>query len=531
MADHQKRIALDSDKAKRAENISNKNARLLANSEDILPQWIVDHSEEVMSLTGSLNFNEWTIEQKKIILDKVSASELNQNLRNFISSNFHVAESYLLEYILENKIAITDDVKIIMPSAVLYFFATSDVDPWAYDGLTDEHKRKLTEAFRHVRKFYTTNKGKYKDARELVKALCKAEQVPAPQFSPMVQGTATNKFRTTATKNIVIDRNGNGTIEQEGFKAFMKDYSRLKGGLTTGAKKLLDAGAIELTNSNHYRAKPEQAINTTVSISLEKYGILRGYEISPRTTETPEEETAEKNRLRNVMCEIRKRANLELDLLYCLSLSWTEPGKKKNADYKDVRVLQSKGIRNGYINMRFSEDMAAYLLQAYEMNYPTALQALDERNPRNYNVGYKLAYHHSIDRNRTKGTNCIIGVESLLAACGDIPTYEEIQASRDRGHWEQRIKEPLEKALDSNVETGVVTSWEYSNSKGVPLNEEQIAIPDYQTFISLYIHFEMRNEPDQSERLQRKAERIEGATAKKQRRKPASKKKDTEGGN
>lgn len=331
----------------------------------------------------------------------------------------------------------------------------------------------------------------------------------AEAYLPMVQGAATNRFRATATKNIILDRNGNATIEEEGFKAFMQDYSKLKGGLSTGAKKMLDVGAIQLTTLNHFRAKAGHPLNTAVSIALEEYGLMRGYDIATRTTSTPEEAEAEKNRLTNVMHEIRKRANAELALLYSLSLSWTEPGRKKNADYKDVRVLQSKGIRGGYINMRFSEDMAAYLVHAYMMQYPTALQALDERNPRTYNIGYKLALHHSNDNNRAKGTANIISVKALLDACGDIPTYEEIQDSKDRGHWERRIKDPLEAALDSNLASRVITSWEYCNSKRLPLDEGQISIADYQTFTGLYIHFEMADEPDQSERLQSKAERIE----------------------
>ena len=354
---------------------------------------------------------------------------------------------------------------------------------------------------------------------------------PVEAFLPMVQGAATNKFRATATKNIVIDRNGNATIEEEGFKAFMKDYSRLKGGLSTGAKKMLDAGALQLTALNNFRARQGQPINTAVSIALEEYGLMRGHDITPRMTSTPEEAEAEKKRLFNVMCEIRKKANAELALLYSLSLSWTEPGRKKNADYKDVRVLQSKGIRGGYINMRFSEDMAAYLVHAYLMQYPTALQALDERNARTYNIGYKLALHHSMDNNRAKGTANIISVKALLEACGDMPTYEEIQASKNRGHWERLIKDPLEKALDSNLASGVITKWEYSNSRGVPLDEGQISIANYQTFAGLYIHFEMADEPDQSERLQRKAERTEEAKAKRPRKKrTASKKNATEAG-
>lgn len=353
---------------------------------------------------------------------------------------------------------------------------------------------------------------------------------PAEAFLPMAQGAATNKFRATATKNIVIDRNGNATIEQEGFKAFMRDYSKLKGGLSTGAKKMLDAGAIQLTANNHFRAKKGQPIDTSVSISLEEYGLMRGYDISPRMTSTPEEAEAEKNRLTNVRHEIRKRANAELALLYSLSLSWTEPGRNKNADYKDVRVLQSKGIRGGYINMRFSEDMASYLVHAYIMQYPTALQALDERNPRTYNIGYKLALHHSNDNNRAKGTANIISVKALLEACGDIPPYEEVQASKDRGHWERRIKDPLEAALDSNSTSGVVTNWEYCNSKRLPLDEGQISIADYQTFIGLYVHFEMADEPNQSERLQRKEERKEEAKAKRPRKRTTSKKKATGAG-
>lgn len=345
-------------------------------------------------------------------------------------------------------------------------------------------------------------------------------------FLPMVQGTGTNRFRGAATKNIRLDRNGNAIIEEEGFKAFMKGYTSIKGGLSTGAKKMLDAGALELTANNHFRAKEGQPLETAVAIPLEEYGRMRGYDLTPRPTTTPEQAEAEKKRLTNVMHEIRKRANAELELLYSLSLSWTEPGKKRNGDYVDVRVLQSKGIKGGYINMRFSEDITNYLCHAFVMQYPLALQGVDERNPRTYNIGYKLALHHSMDNNRAKGTNNIISVKSLLEACGDIPTFEEVQASKDVGHWERRIKDPLEKALDTIQAEGVIQSWEYCNSKGVALEDGQASIPDYHTFMELYILFTMEGEPDQSERLQRKAERKEATKKKRPRKKAASKEKD-----
>ena len=346
--------------------------------------------------------------------------------------------------------------------------------------------------------------------------------LPSETYLPMVQGAATNRFRATATKNIVIDRNGNATIEEEGFKAFIKGYTNLKGGLSVGAKKMLDAGALALTAQNHFRAKQGQHINTAIAIPLEEYGRMRGYDLTPRQTSTPEEEEAEKKRLDGELHNARKKANAELALLYSLSLTWTEPGKKQ-ADYTDVRVLQSKGIRNSYINMRFTEDIANYLTHAYIMQYPTALQAIDERNPRTYNIGWKLALHHSMDNNRARGTANIISVKSLLEACGDMPSFEEVQA-KNRGHWERSIKDPMEKALDAAQNSGVILSWEYCNSKGIPLDEAQVSIPDYQTFIALFVHFEMVEEPDQTERLQRKAERIEAAKKKRPRKKTASKK-------
>ena len=50
---------------------------------------------------------------------------------------------------------------------------------------------------------------------------------------------------------------------------------------------------------------------------------------------------------------------------------------------------------------------------------------------------------------------------------------------------DQRIRTPLEKALDALK----FINWEYSNSKGVPLTEEQILSTDYKTFEKLYIKF------------------------------------------
>lgn len=339
-----------------------------------------------------------------------------------------------------------------------------------------------------------------------------AQETQEESYYPMLQNTGTNKFRLSTLDGAKMDKYGNLTVEQEDFKLFLRNEPKL----STGAKKLFDLGCVKITEQNNYRAAEGQPLKTGAVISLKEYGRRRGYDLTERETTTPEEKQAELKRLDNVMHEIRKRVNSELKMLFNAEISFTDTSnKKKTADYRDIRILQEKGISGGYINMVFTERLVSILVNSFITSYPMAIQKIDERNDKAYRIATELYLQHGNDNNRAKKTNDIISVKKLLEACGDIPTFEEVQASKDRGHWERRIKDPLEKALDyiARPDIGVITKWEYCNSKKLPLTSDQIEIEDYQTFTGLYVHFIMEGEPDQTERLQRKAER-------KTRRKP-----------
>ena len=274
-------------------------------------------------------------------------------------------------------------------------------------------------------------------------------------YYPMVQGEATSRLAMTATRNMAINPiTGDAVIEDEGFRAFFEGYDGLKIGLTVGAQKLLSTAALYLTQNNHYRPEESARIETEVQIPLISYARLLGYPVDERETATPEEAEKEKRRIKNLMKDVRGKINDQLDVLYSLSLSWSEK-KGRVSDYQDVRLLQRKGVKRGMISIQFSDDIARYLLCSYVMQYPEALLSIDERSPRAYRVGYKLAYHSSVRRNIERGTADIISVSALLDACGDIPDFDEVQKT-DRGHWENRIKTPLETALDSCVRAGVL---------------------------------------------------------------------------
>lgn len=325
-----------------------------------------------------------------------------------------------------------------------------------------------------------------------------AKEEYSSDYCKIYQGTATNKLKTVSVANnkpTIEDYSGDAIIEADGLKILLEKYTTKKTGLRISTQKLIDYSIIRLTEVNNYKEKAVEKLTTGVCFPLKEYAKALGYDIVERVTETPDEKKKEKKRIDKILEKVRNRVNEDLEVLYSMSLSWKEPKggvKGKSQDYADVRLLQSKSIQRGIVYIQFTEMMTSYLANAYVMQYPKSLFKLDERNPVAYQIGYKLALHNCILNNVKNKTQGIIKVETLLNATGEIKTIESINET-DPGHWDRRIKEPLEKALDYLKEKNILSYWEYSNSKGVPLNDEQAEIKVYEDFIKLYIHFDLKN--------------------------------------
>lgn len=297
-------------------------------------------------------------------------------------------------------------------------------------------------------------------------------------FCPMLNGTATNKLATIGrkTKPTRINRlaDNEATIENGDFKVFIEKYSNKKT-LKVGVVKLLDILAIKFAKSNHYKAKNP---NRTVTFSLDEYMTYLD--------------------IKDVK-DARKRLKEALDTLYSISLEWEEKSGDKVKNYAKMRICEAQGIKRGVASFTFTTSMANYLNQSYIMQYPLELLAISERNPNAYPIARKLALHHSIDNNIKRGTANIISVAKLLEVAPEIPSIEAVRAGNQS--WSDRIKDRLEKALDA---IGHTISWEYSNSKSVPLTDKQLEIADYETFIKLFIKFNIKGAPDPTERLKKK---------------------------
>lgn len=315
----------------------------------------------------------------------------------------------------------------------------------------------------------------------------------------MYQGTATNKLATVDIRKMIVDNiTGNATLEDNGLKIFFENHNKTKTNLRISTQKLLAVAIIKLTSNNKYKETDINKINTLVSIPLKEYATYLDYDVTLHVdeTSTDEEIEKEKSRVKNLMGKVRTRVKEDLETLDKIILSWVEPKKGKKGsdlDYENIRILQKHGIKNGIVNLRFTQDIAFYLNNSYLTNYPTKLLALDERNPLVYQLGYKLVIHSNMENNIRLGTQNIIGVKSLIKNLGELRTLEEVN-EKDQGHWERRIKNNLEKALDILQREEIISQWEYSNTKGIPLRDEQIEINDYKTFEELYIHFEINKD-------------------------------------
>ena len=314
-------------------------------------------------------------------------------------------------------------------------------------------------------------------------------------FSTIRQGTSTNaltKLRATEGKGLTIDQiTGDATIKNGNFILTIPKYEQLTG-LKTSTYQLLDAITVALTESG--------AKSPTVILPLEEYMKRRGL----------------KDRK-----EAKTQAKADMEILRGASFSWEERRGKKTQSYSFVNLADSGEIRrNGDIVFTYGNTFYNILLGYPVMPYPAQLQTLNsKRNPNSYYLLRKIAEHKNM--NIGKKNEDIIAVKTLLSVAPFIPSYEEVMSGNR--NIADRIIGVFERDMDA-LETTL--SWHYCHSLEQPLTDEELNTMSYATFEGLMIHTEWRNYPDQTARLERKAEAI--AQAQKKKRTTSKKKKPAE---
>ena len=310
------------------------------------------------------------------------------------------------------------------------------------------------------------------------------EKLPEQQtFSLIRQGTATNALTKIRASNAIVTENKiKKTTTLTQGDASLTLPSLLVDGLKTSSYQLLDALTVVFTETG--------AKSPTILMALNDYMKKRGI-------------TNKK--------EARKQVTADLEELYEASIGFTQKrGKAEPLDFKDMRLISSKGINRGIIEVTLSTDFYHVLLGYQVMNYPAQLWTLDNRhNPNSYYFLRKISEHKNM--NVGKKNEDIIAVKTLLAVAPNIPTYEKVM-SGDRA-VNRRIIDPFERDMNALEDT---LEWEYCHPNGEPLADEELNNFSYETFIALLIKVNWNTYPDQTARLERKEERIEANKKKKE---------------
>lgn len=446
----------------------------------------IEFQEKIKDITDSLKLEEVTKSSENILQALQPAMENIQKMALDFSSSFSL-NLQRIKPVLEKIGSMQRDFFNSVQWETFQNIAKrlEEMTPEEMEALIEEANKE---------EILSNKKKRSKKTSKLDKIVHDAQQKALSEsYIAMLNGTATNQLtniNTIAIPPTIDIITGNATIEQGTLKVFIDKYSELKG-VRTSTLKLLDACTMYLTKQNTYRGNNEK-INTNVVIPLEQYMTLCGIPL----TKSSKDKT-------------RRKVKEDLETLFHMSLEWTESSGKKIKDFAKMRICDKIAIVRGNINFNFSKDMARYLTDAYIMQYPMELLKVDERNSNLYPLGRKLLLHYSISNNRKKGTSNIISVKALLEVCPDIPTYENVMS--EGRQLDQRIRTPLEKALDALK----FINWEYSNSKGVPLTEEQVLSTDYKTFEKLYIKFNVIGFPIEIAKLEKEFREVKPKTQKK----------------
>lgn len=237
--------------------------------------------------------------------------------------------------------------------------------------------------------------------------------------------------------------------------------------------------------------------------------------------------------------EARAQLNDAIKAIYAVSLEWDEvvyekpEGKSRKVKttkhhrmrISDHTITQEEGnpVKRGVAEFRLSFDMAEYLSGAYIMPYPDALLSINTHyHPYSIPLGWKLCALHNMNFGTDRAN--VTTVKTLLSAAKGIPRYSDLAS---KGKIYERLIYPFDRDLAALVEASVLSTYWYYDGSGKRIESAQLGGLSYAEFSALYIHYELKNYPDQTPRLEAKSKRIKAAIS---RRKSAAKKKAEETG-
>ena len=302
------------------------------------------------------------------------------------------------------------------------------------------------------------------------------ETVKETLYGKMYQNFATNQLSKirSGTEHIIPPKQKEG--EEAGFYIIPKGEK-----FRVGWKSLIDALNFKPSTQLLFDILTEELTKAggkspDVTLSLDDYCFKRG--LSDKK-------------------EARKRVTEDLRALYGASLTFKDKVKGAEEDFADVRLCESKAIRNGVIYFGFSRKLFDLLRGSPPMAYAQELYRIDTRkNPNTLPLWKTILAHKRM--NLGKSNENIISVQSLLESAPFLPAYREVMAGGNRSPRD-RIINPFERDMNGLSKTA---TWKYCYKKGPPLTEEEQKNLNLETFIRLMIEVTWNEYPGEIKEIE-----------------------------
>lgn len=228
----------------------------------------------------------------------------------------------------------------------------------------------------------------------------------------------------------------------------------------------------------------------------------------------------------------RKRFEEDMNLILNSTVSYDREIKRKDKD-GNLKITKSRiggfnllqdwhwaDNKKNQIVFKFTEMFFKILQHSTIMPLPTLYYKINsQNNPASCDFLLKIALHKNYNIGDLNEN--IISVATLLNSTRSIPTKEMVEDLNR--NTVARIIEPFERDMNALQE---IFDWHYCHphSGGKELTDEELENLDFDTFSKLMIKIDWKDYPDQTERLERQAKRIE-ENKEKQRTKNKNKKK------
>ena len=222
------------------------------------------------------------------------------------------------------------------------------------------------------------------------------------------------------------------------------------------------------------------------------------------------------------MKNFRRKIKIELHTLKQCGPEWTEVVKGKERPYGGMNYIGKYEVNGDTVEIEFTLTMGEYLVLLPLLQYPYSLYRLPDREFNAFAIGEAMCLHYSQDNNVIRGTEGKLKVETLLSYTS-FPKFGEIKEKKLS--WEQKVKEPFERALDILYQCGFLKDYSLCYEGGVEISDEAViagAIDSYEKFISLIVKFELNDFEEHEVRAkaiaEKKAAQIEKMKSRRKRK-------------